>query len=45
MNAPEAAVVQHEFKNHDIVDDIARPGVRYEKRQARRPDGSEVPGL
>ncbi|HMM87303.1 6-oxocyclohex-1-ene-1-carbonyl-CoA hydratase, partial [Azohydromonas sp.] len=35
----------HEFKNHDLVDDIAKPGVRYEKRPARRPDGSEVPGL
>jgi 6-oxo-cyclohex-1-ene-carbonyl-CoA hydrolase len=34
-----------DFKNHDIVDDIGRPGVRYEKRPARRPDGSEVPGL
>jgi len=35
----------HEFKNHDLVDDFAKPGVRYEKRPARRPDGSEVPGL
>jgi len=34
-----------DFKNHDIVDDIGRPGVRYEKHPARRPDGSEVPGL
>ena len=37
--------MSHEFKNHDLVDDIAKPGVRYEKRPARRPDGSEVPGL
>jgi hypothetical protein len=37
--------VSAEFKNHDIVDDISKPGVRYEKRPARRPDGSEVPGL
>ena len=34
-----------DFKNHDLVDDIAKPGVRYEKRPARRTDGSEVPGL
>jgi len=34
-----------EFKNHDIVDDIARPGVRYEKRPAKRPDGSVAEGL
>ena len=34
-----------EFKNHDLVDDIGRPGVRYERRPARRPDGSEIPGL
>ena len=37
--------MSHEFKNHDLVDDIAKQGVRYEKRPARRPDGSEVPGL
>ena len=29
-----------EFKNHDLVDDVTKPGVRYEKRPARRPDGS-----
>jgi 6-oxo-cyclohex-1-ene-carbonyl-CoA hydrolase len=34
-----------EFKNHDLVDDIAKPGVRFEKRPAKRPDGSVVPGL
>ena len=34
-----------DFKNHDIVDDIAKPGVRYEKRPARRPDGSVAEGL
>jgi 6-oxo-cyclohex-1-ene-carbonyl-CoA hydrolase len=34
-----------EFKNHDIVDDISRPGVRYEKRPAKTPDGRTVPGL
>ena len=35
-----------DFKNHDLVDDIAKPGVRYEKRpatQARRHRSS--PGL
>jgi 6-oxo-cyclohex-1-ene-carbonyl-CoA hydrolase len=33
------------FKNHDLVDDIAKPGVRYELRPARRPDGSVAQGL
>jgi len=35
----------HEFKNHDLVDDTAKPGVRFEKRPARRPDGSVAEGL
>jgi 6-oxo-cyclohex-1-ene-carbonyl-CoA hydrolase len=34
-----------EFKNHDLVDDFAKPGVRYEKRPAKKPDGTVVPGL
>jgi len=34
-----------EFKNHDLVDDISKPGVRYEKRPAKTPDGKIVPGL
>ncbi len=34
-----------DFKNHDLVDDISKPGVKYEKRPARMPDGSVVPGL
>ncbi len=34
-----------EFKNHDLVDDIRKPGVRYEKRPARTPDGKVVEGL
>ena len=34
-----------DFKNHDLVDDISKPGVRYEKRPARRPDGSVAEGL
>ena len=45
MNAPEATGVQRELINHDLVDDWARPGVRYDKRAARRPDGREVAGL
>ena len=44
MNAPET-LPQHEFKNHDLVDDFGKPGVRYEKRPARRPDGSVAAGL
>ncbi|MBN8509640.1 MAG: 6-oxocyclohex-1-ene-1-carbonyl-CoA hydratase [Burkholderiales bacterium] len=34
-----------DFKNHDLIDDIAKPGVRYEKRPARTPDGQVVEGL
>jgi len=34
-----------EFKNHELVEDFARPGVRYEKRPAQTPDGKVVPGL
>jgi len=45
MNAPDAVPVQREFKNHDIVDDISKPGVRYELRPAKRPDGRVVDGL
>ena len=45
MNAPETLPAMLDFKNHDITADIARPGVRYEKKPARRPDGSVVPGL
>jgi 6-oxo-cyclohex-1-ene-carbonyl-CoA hydrolase len=45
MNAPDAQVPLREFKNHDIVDDISKPGVRFEKRPAKRPDGKAVSGL
>ncbi|MEP7280721.1 MAG: 6-oxocyclohex-1-ene-1-carbonyl-CoA hydratase, partial [Rubrivivax sp.] len=45
MNAPDPSMATHEFKNHDIVDDIAKPGVRYEKRPAKTPDGKLAPGL
>jgi 6-oxo-cyclohex-1-ene-carbonyl-CoA hydrolase len=45
MNAPDFSQLQRDFKNHDLVDDIAKPGVRLEKRPARRPDGAVVSGL
>ena len=46
MNAPEKLVPQRDFKNHGLVDDaIARPGVRFEKRPAKKPDGTVAPGL
>jgi 6-oxo-cyclohex-1-ene-carbonyl-CoA hydrolase len=45
MNAPEPHVPLFDPKSHDLVDDIGRPGVRYEKRPARRPDGTPVDGL
>jgi 6-oxo-cyclohex-1-ene-carbonyl-CoA hydrolase len=34
-----------ELKSHDLVDDIAKPGIRYERRPALRPDGSVASGL
>jgi 6-oxo-cyclohex-1-ene-carbonyl-CoA hydrolase len=34
-----------EFKNHDLVDDFSKPGVRFEKRPARTPDGKAAEGL
>jgi len=45
MNAPDAMTPLRAFKNHDLVDDIAKPGVRFEKRPARTPDGKTAPGL
>src|SRR5580765_3327395 len=45
MNAPEMHTPVREFKNHDLVADIAKPGVRYEMRPATTPDGAVVPGL
>ncbi len=45
MNAPETFPPMLDFKNHDITPDIERPGVRYEKRPAKRPDGSVAAGL
>ena len=45
MNAPENPSALRDFKNHDLVDDIAKPGVRFEKRPAKTPDGNVVPGL
>ncbi len=40
MSAPETRFL----KDHDLAQPEA-PGVRYERRPARKPDGSEVPGL
>ena len=45
MNAPDAIAATREFKNHDLVDDITKPGVRYDKRPATTPDGTVVAGL
>ena len=45
MNAPDNPSALRDFKNHDLVDDISKPGVRYQKRPAKTPDGKTVPGL
>ena len=43
MNAP--ATTPAALHSHDIADGYAVPGVRYEKRPAKTPDGKIVPGL
>ena len=45
MNAPEPRMPIASLKSHDLVDDIGRPGIRYDKRPARRPDGTQAEGL
>ncbi len=39
------ATAPHELESHDLAPLPATPGVRFELRPARRPDGSEAPGL
>jgi 6-oxo-cyclohex-1-ene-carbonyl-CoA hydrolase len=34
-----------ELKSYNLVEDFSKPGVRYEKRPAKLPDGAVVPGL
>ncbi len=43
MNAPE--LPRAILKSHDLVDTVGAPGVRYELRAARKPDGDTVAGL
>ncbi len=45
MNVPDSQAALREFKNHNLVDDIGKPGLRYELKPARKPDGSEAAGL
>ena len=42
MNAPHPV---REFKHHGLVADFSRPGVRFERRPARTPDGRVAEGL
>ncbi len=42
MNAPQPV---REFKHHGLVADFSRPGVRFERRPARTPDGKVAEGL
>ena len=42
MNAPHPV---REFKHHGLVADFSRPGVRFERRPARTPDGKVADGL
>ena len=43
MNAPDLPA--RAFHSHDLVDDYAKPGVRYELKPARRPNGDVAAGL
>src|SRR5437763_607336 len=45
MNAPDRLLPQIDFKDHDIAPQPETPMVRYEKRPAKKPDGTVVPGL
>src|SRR5450756_3046810 len=45
MSTASAPAATREFKNHELDEDFARPGVRYDKRPAQTPDGKVVPGL
>jgi 6-oxo-cyclohex-1-ene-carbonyl-CoA hydrolase len=45
MNAPEAVGAAFELRSHDLVDDAARPGVRYDLVPAKLPDGRVADGL
>ena len=38
MNAPEFLTPLRELKDHELVDAISRPNLRYEKRPATRPN-------
>ena len=37
MNTLETLATSHEVKSHDLIDDIAQPGVNYETRPAKTP--------
>src|SRR5450759_3989857 len=46
MNAPAAiSATPAILKNHDLAAGYVVPGVRYEKRPAKSPDGKTAPGL
>jgi 6-oxocyclohex-1-ene-carbonyl-CoA hydrolase len=46
MNAPAAiSATPAILKNHDLAAEYVVPGVRYEKRPAKSPDGKTAPGL
>ena len=45
MNAPEFLPPRRELKDHELVETVSRPNLRYEKRPATRPDGSVASGL
>ncbi|TAM35443.1 MAG: 6-oxocyclohex-1-ene-1-carbonyl-CoA hydratase [Burkholderiaceae bacterium] len=45
MNTLETLATLHEVKSHDLLDDVTKPGVSYEKRPAKTPAGETVAGL
>ena len=45
MNAPATSATPAALHSHDLVDGYLVPGVRYEKRPAKTPEGKIVPDL
>jgi len=45
MSAQPQPAAPFVLKNHDLVEGLVVPGLRYEKRPAKTPDGKVAPGL
>ena len=45
MNTRETLATLPEMKSHNLIDEFAKPGVKYEKHPAKTPDGETVAGI